>query len=195
MAIRIKRGPSNGSSPLLSFLGLSAEGSSATSQFNLITNILAQVNSQDNTLVDVVNLDLTFQRSGTQIFELEGVAFDDWLGNENETFTTAQEVVDYINLDIIAATIAKIELVTNTAIATSGVVTASAGAQFSYKANGTGGISYYWNELDFPPGVTVSTYDHRVISGIVTVPGNYQINYEVANQVGITSTFLELIVT
>lgn len=195
MAIRIKKGPSNGSSPLLSFLGLSVDGSSAASQFNLITNILAQVNSVDNTRVDIVNLDLTLQRGGTQILELGGVSFDDWLGDQNETFTSAQEVVDYINLDIIAATIAKIELVTNTATANSGIVTVGAGVTFTYKANGTGGIAYYWNELDFPPGVWVSTYDHRVISGVVTTPGNYIINYEVANQVGITSTFLDLVVT
>ncbi len=194
MAIRIKKGPSNGSSPLLSFLGVSVDGNSASSQFNLITNILAQVNSQDNTRVDIVNLDLTAQ-NGTQILELASVSFDDWLGDQNETFTTAQEVVDYINIEVIAQTIAKLEIVTNTATANSGIVTVGAGVTFSYKANGTGGIAYYWNELDFPPGVWVSTYDHRVISGVVTTPGNYIINYEIANQVGITSTVLDLVVT
>jgi len=191
MAIRIRKGPSNGSSPFISFLGITADGVTCSSQYNLVTNIDPQLNSNDPTAVDIINLELTSQQGGIPVYELEAVSFDEWRDEDNLPFASANDVLAYIN-DIINTTVDKINKITSSPVGVATVTTWVANDNINYQFKIDGGVSYYWNESTFPAGLSVSIFDNRIITGSVAAVGTYPLECEVANNVGITTDIVTL---
>lgn len=191
MAIRIRKGPSNGSSPFISFLGITADGVSCSSQYNLITNIDPQFNSSDPTAIDIVNLELTSQQGGTPVYELEGIPFDEWRDEDNLSFADANEVLLYID-NLIDTTVGKINRISNSPAGIATVTTWVANTPINYQFKIDGAVSYYWNESTFPAGLSVSVFDNRIITGSVAAVGTYPLECEVANNVGITTDIVTL---
>ena len=191
MAIRIRKGPSNGTSPFISFLGITADGTSSASQYNLVTNIDPQFNSSNADAIDIVNLELTSQNGGTPIYELEGVSFDEWRDEDNLPFASANEVLLYID-DLIDTTVGKINRISASPVGLATVTTWVANTPINYQFKIDGGVSYYWNESTFPAGLSVSIFDNRIITGSVAAVGTYPLECEVANNVGITTDIVTL---
>jgi len=191
MAIRIRKGPSNGTSPFISFLGITADGATCASQYNLVTNIGPQLNPIDPTAIDIVNLELTSQRGGISVYELEAVSFDEWRDEDNLPFASANDVIAYIN-DIINTTVDKINKITSSPVGVATVTTWVANDIINYQFKIDGAISYYWNESTFPPGLSVSIFDNRIITGAVAATGTYSLECEIANNAGITTDIVTL---
>ena len=194
MTIRIRKGPGNGSSPLIRFLGISSEGTSSVSQFNLITNVSAQINAFDANSVDILNLELTSQNNGTAVFELEEVSFGEWRDEDNNTFSSAVEVVQYVD-GLVAEASDKLNRYSSQPVGVASVFSAARNTPISFKFMVDNAVAYYWNEGDFPAGLTVSPYDQRILQGSIAFPGNYSIQCEVANIVGVTTDFVQLNIT
>ena len=191
MAIRIRKGPRNGSSPFISFLGITADGTTCASQYNLVTNIDPQINGTDPTAVDIVNLELTSQNGGTPIYELEGVTFDEWRDDDNLPFADANEVLLYID-SLIDTTVSTLNKIGSSPVGIDTVTTWVANSPINYQFLVDGAVSYYWNESTFPAGLSVSVFDNRIVTGSVAAVGTYPLECEVANNAGITTDILTI---
>lgn len=189
MTIDIRRGPLGARSTSIAFAGVSSEGSSSVNVINNITNIEARV-SADPTKVDIVDLNATENNGGVTTLELTSVHYTDWRDADNNTFANAGDVVNHI-VDLKDQFI-KLNTQRTVSAGSSTTVSFASNTPFEYKAQFDNGLDYYWNENDFHSTVTVSNFDHRKISGIVTIAGTYVYNLEVRIPVGIVTVPITL---
>jgi len=191
MTIRISKGPTNGSSPYISFLGVTADGTSCSSQYNLISNIGVQLNATIPDAIDIVNLELTSQAGGLPVYELEAIALSEWRDEDNLPFNTIGEVMTYI-ITVINEFTAELELISHPPVGLSTTTIWAANNPINFQFVVAGTVSYYWNESNFPAGLSVSIFDNRIITGTVVAPGVYPLQCELANNAGITTDILTL---
>ena len=97
MAIKIKR---NEAGNCITF-----EGSSNPVYWN--SCLSGEIDSSDNTLVNVIN-DIRTAQSGTPFYEFFRIPYTDFLDADGNSFSTAQDCVDYINQEanVLEATLA-----------------------------------------------------------------------------------------
>lgn len=189
MTIQIQRGPLGDQAVSIAFVGVSSEGSSSVSVVNNINNIEAQV-SIDPDKVDIVDLNATANNGGTTTLELTSVHYTDWRDVDNNTFSSATEVVDHI-VDL-KDTFVKLNTQRVISAGSSTTVSFASSTPFEYTARFDNALEHYWNENDFHSTVSVSTFDHRKISGIVTVSGTYVYNLTMRVPVGIVTVPITL---
>lgn len=189
MTIQITRGPRGDGSPVISFVGLTTDGNSAADTYNNIFGITPQINGSNSDAVDIVDDNAT-TTSGNGIFVLKGVPYTEWRDRQGSSFASANDVLTYIQDEIFVAN----ELLQNrisTPIGIGTSINVGLNSFFEFDGSLQGGSGYFWDRNTFPsPSIEVSRSDRRKISGIVTLPGTYQVDYEVANINGITTTFV-----
>lgn len=186
MAIQITRGPRGDGSPIISFVGQDSIDQQAADRFSFVQSITPQVNPLDANAVDVVDTSSTLT-NGYPTYLLSGVDYTEWLDRDGNSFSSALEVVTYIQ-DQIGGTISILEDKILAPLAISTTINVSANTPFEFDASREGGCGYFWDNNGFPPEVEVNPLDRRKISGIMTVTGLYAVQYEVANVNGITSS-------
>ena len=195
MAIDIRRGPAGEGSLLMGFIGLGTDNTSATNIFSYVNTLSAAVHSEDPDYVDVIDTKLTENNPGHTIYNVGKVHYTDWTTDSGvTTFSSASEVADYINNTAVNA-IALIQERSSLPEYIPEVLNVGIGVTFTHKVLGTQAVSYFWNEGTFPPDVTVSRYDRRVVTGFVTFAGTFDMEFEMRNQVGITSSYLQVVVS
>lgn len=186
MAIQIYRGPRGDGSPIISFLGQDSNDQQAADKFSFVQSITPQVNPLNPTAIDVIDESLTHS-NGVAAYLLQNVEYTDMLDRNGNAFSSALEVVSYIQNQA-AGAIAILTNRTSAPIAISTSITVPVNTQFEFDGSHEGGSGYFWDRNGFPPMVEVNPLDRRKISGIMTVTGVYAVQYEVANVNGITST-------
>ena len=192
MAIKITRGVRGIASTYIAFVGSTSDGVHAVNPVSNVLNITAQLNVEDSTCVDVVNDSQSFNVGYTS-FEIFCIPFDEWVDNDDQSFTTAQEVVDYINTQVQIS----IDSAQESVAAPLGIATSLQVAQntpFTYSAAQNDGIGYFWDDTYLPNGVEVNRSDRRKISGIITQTGSYALYYDVANRAGTSAQVLTITV-
>ena len=189
MGIKITRGPEHEHSPFISFSG----DVPRSNPYYLISNITAQESESFSGSVDIVD---SHQGGliGTTVYVILDIPFADWTGVNDETFASATEVIDYVN-DLKASAITALDRIHGSLYGELTTVDVGVDSSFSYTYDIEEAFSYYWVEEDFPNGVTVSAYDNRIVSGIVTETGTVDIACKVRNMAGIQTTTLRLNVT
>ena len=193
MTIQIVRGMRGSQSASIAFVGLSSNKISSAKYMHEANAITASVGSNDT--VDIVDDQLSLNNGGTSTYDLHGVHYSEYRDLDGNTFSSAVGVVSYIEdlqVGIHTALYLRRSL-PHTHVPQP--VNATGNVQFSYDATKTRGVSYFWDESTFPNGVTVSSYDQRKISGIITQTGSYNIVYEVANGLGTVQTSVNIIVS
>jgi hypothetical protein len=196
MTIRIHRGILGELSPFILFTGRASDGTTSTNGANRINGISVQYNTDDADYIDIVDDGLTTSNNHTT-FDVYKVHYSEWLDVDDNSFGSAENVVQYIEQQITSSQ-DRISFSQATAHTLTGIpetVSASVGVAFTYNANYYNGVSYFWDEVSFPAGVEVSRYDRRKISGIVTQTGSYTINFQVANHNGTVPTSVIVDVT
>lgn len=189
MTIQIQRGPLGDQAVSISFVGVSSEGNSSVHVINNINNILAQV-SADPFEVDIIDLNGTENNGGVTTLELFGVHYSDWRDVDGNTFANAGDVVNHINNLKDEFTRLNTQRVVSAGSSTT--ATFPANTSFEYTARFDNAFEHYWNENDFHSTVSVSVFDGRKISGIVTVAGTYVYNLGVRIPVGIVTVPITL---
>jgi len=189
MTIQITRGPRGDGSPVISFVGMTTDGNSAADTYNNIFGITPQINGLNSDAVDIVDDNAT-TTGGNAIFVLEGVSYLELRDRQGGSFASAFDVLSYIQNEISVAT----DLLQNRISSPIGIGTSiNVGLNSFFEFDGSleGGCGYFWDRNTFPSAnIEVARYDRRKISGIVTLPGTYQVDYEVANINGITTTYV-----
>ena len=197
MPINIVRGPAGNRSLVMGLVGHTTDFQSAVDQFIFTANTSAQVDTNNSDRVDILNDALT-TTNGVDSFEVSGVHYTDLQYTDPVsgvvTFSSATEAVDYIN-DAVSFTYAALLGANTTPLHTPPTINVSLGVPFEYKVNIDHAIGYFWEEQTFPGGVGVSTYDARVIKGTPTLAGTFQLEVDVRNRAGITSSYVELVVS
>ena len=187
MPITISFGRRGDFSPFMGFLGVSSEGQSSPSQLISVNAVSAGINSTNNSNLDVFNTYVNHS-SGYELFDVSYTEFRD---ENNNPFTDAQSTVDYIN-DRAQVAQNNTSLFFNYRPFVVNQITVSQNVPFDYKIADPGLLSIFWEENSFPAGVTVSEYDHRIVSGTISSTGDYYLQYEKANAVGITTAVLHI---
>ena len=193
MAIKIRRGLYGDTSPYIFFTGSSSDGNTAASVRNYIITVTAQLDPANSDNVQVKDLYLS-EGNGYDTFEVQSTPYTEWVDHEDNTFASATEVVDYINLSISQGVDQVDDLIATPRVG-SGSNLYGVGVNNLFTVDGSIdlGVSYYWDETTFPNGVEVSRYDRRKITGIITEVGTYTVAYEVVNPNGITTTSLDIV--
>lgn len=189
MTIQITRGPRGDGSPVISFVGLTTDGNSAADTYNNIFGITPQINGLNSDAVDIVDDNAT-TTGGNAVFVLQGVSYTEWRDRQGGSFASSNDVLTYIQNEISVAN----DLLRNRISPPIGIGTSiNVGLNSFFEFDGSleGGCGYFWDRNTFPSAnIEVARYDRRKISGIVTLPGTYQVDYEVANINGITTTYV-----
>ena len=190
MPITISFGRRGDYSPFLGFLGVSSEGKSSPSQLISVNAVAAGINSTNSSNIDVTNSYVTGNQDSTA-YELFDVSYTDFRDEDSNSFTDAQSLVDYIN-DRAQVAQDNIRLFFSRSQAVTNNTTVSRNTSFEYRIPDSGLLSIFWKENTFPQGVTVSRYDRRIVSGIISSTGDYYLSYEKANAVGISTSTLHI---
>lgn len=179
MAIKITPGPTGPGASVIIFDGVSADGQGSVNIVNHRARVQARISSLDPDLVEVVDL-LQRNSAGGEILDVSGVHYDQWLDADDNTFQNAGDVVGYIDglrLSFIATRLA--------ALATPRIgnveILVGVGSSFELAVEGTSYGAIYWDESTFVPGVEVSRYDRRKISGTISSTGVYNFGYTLSN--------------
>lgn len=176
------RGVGGERSPFISFVGLSSEGSSSTSEINSRINIEAKL-SGDTDRVDVVNRIATHSQ-GSDILEIFGVHYTDWRDFDDNTFSSAVGVVSAINDYEYTFNDGHNVLQPTLKAGGSTSYSLTSGNPYSLKIEYDGAGRYYWDPSNLPPGMDISRYDNRIIEGTPTTTGTYIVDYELGNAFG-----------
>lgn len=196
MTIRIVRGMLGDQSATISFLGITSEGASAASYKKEVSDFTAEVGI-DTVFVRVVDNALT-ENNGSTTYELENTHYTEFLDSQGNSFSGAQDVVDFLNNQK-TGIVTSVYNSTRVPYRVSGLpvdtVNVSVNTQFSFTASLQRAVSYYWDEATFPNGVEVSRFDRRKISGIITQTGTYNIQFEAVNRIGSYNTSVDIIVS
>jgi hypothetical protein len=171
----------------MGFLGVSSEGQSSPSQLISVNAVSAGINSTNNSNIDILNIYLNHSTG----YELADVSYTEFRDESNNPFIDAQSVVDYIN-DRAQVAQENVSLFFNYRPFVVNQITVGQNILFDYKIADPGLLSIFWEESTFPSGVTVSEYDHRIVSGTISSTGDYYLQYEKANAVGITTAVLHI---
>ncbi len=177
-------------SPLIIFTGKTSDDTSAVNGANRISSITTQYNADDADYVDVIDNQATSSNGGHTTFELLKVHYSEWADGDGNSFGSATNVIQYIDQQIAQSEneIAFSKTNPHTGTGLPDTVNASVGIAFTYNANYLNGISYFLDGSTFPNGVSVSVYDRRRISGIITQTGSYDIEFQVTGHNGTTLT-------
>ena len=195
MPIQIKRGIFGDSSPYIFFTGSTNDGDSPATQKNYILDIAVGINSIDPNSIDIIDNPLTVS-AGTTIYNFQQYHYNNFIDENGNAFASALDLENYINNQIAdsLSNLQRLQEYPNCHHHTT-THTTPVGVAFTYSAtNYHNGIGFFWDESSFPPGVEVSRFDRRKISGIITQTGSYDILFDVVNQNGISSTSVEIIV-
>lgn len=188
MTIQIARGIRGVGSPIIAFLGKDSNGTGAASPAVFVQHALPEVDPGDSDLVNVID-----NSSGitTSIYNIGNVHYSEWRDGNDNPFTSSQEVVDYINNEI--------QLTTNLLVERSSappnelfVTTESVNTPFSHSVAQTNISGYFWDRATFPNGLEVSRYDRRVVTGVITQVGTYDISYETTTVSGTATNILRI---
>ena len=122
--------------------------------------------------------------AGTTIYALKDIPYTRFIDADGNDFTDANNAVNYINTQAAVGTLRFPTTDQNLEI------TVAMGNTFSYKLDFDRRSSYFWDEDTVPAGLSVSAFDNRKISGQVFATGTYNIEFEVANYFGTTTSTL-----
>ena len=188
MTIRISLGLRGEYSPFISFLGISSMGQGSGSAIISITSVNASTNGAD--LVSVENTAESIRNHST-VYELSDVHYTDFVNHYGAAFPNAPAVADYINdqAELLTENVTRHSHLLDVGIST---ITVSSGAAFTHGIGESGILNVFWDEDTFPSGVTVSPFDRRIVTGIITNTGNYYLAYDKANSVGISTSSLHI---
>ena len=196
MAIKITSGPAGSGSPTIIFLGAASNGNGSVNISNVANRITARINTTDADYVEVVDDFLTFS-NGTEMLDIQPTHYSEWVDEDDNTFQNSGDIIGYIDGFKLTAAyhatyVRTLQVLPNCHHNTS-TVDVTVGTAFTFSAsNYHNGIGFFWDESSFPNGVEVSRYDRRVISGIITQAGSYDIDLDVVNQSGITSAHVHI---
>ncbi len=190
MAIQIHRGILGPLSPVILFTGSASDGTASANGANRINGISVLYNTDDADYVDVIDDRLTVSNGNHTTYDIYKVHYSEWLDSDGNSFGSAENVIQYIEQEIIATQdrIAFAQSTAHTSTGSPDTVNATVGIAFTYNANYYNAISYFWDEASFPAGVDVSRYDRRRISGIITQTGSYDIEFQVTGHNGTSLT-------
>jgi len=193
MTIQIVRGLRGDQSSSIAFVGVSSDKISSAKYLHEANAITARVGVND--AVDIVDDRLSTNNGGGTTYDLHGVHYSEYRDLDGNTFSSAVGVVSYIEaLQVGIATAMYLRRSLPLTIA-GDTFNVTANVEFTYDATKTRGVSYFWDGSTFPNGVSVSVYDRRKLTGIITETGSYNISYEVANGLGTVQTSVEIIVS
>ena len=122
--------------------------------------------------------------AGTTIFALKDIPYTRFIDADGNDFANVGAAVSYINNQAQVGTLRLPSTDQNLE------VTVSLGNTFSYKLDYSRRSSYFWDEDTVPSGLSVSAFDNRKISGQVFATGTYNIEFEVTNYFGTTTSIL-----
>lgn len=176
------RGVGGERSPFISFVGLSSDSSTSTSNINSRINIEAQL-SGDTDRVDVVNRMAT-HTEGSDIYELYSIHYTDWRDFDNNPFTSAVGVVSAINDYPYAFNDGHNALQPSLKAGSPTGYSLTSGNPYTLKIEYDGAGRYYWDQSTLPPGMDISRYDNRIIEGTPTTTGTYIVDFEIGNAFG-----------
>ena len=186
MAVHILGGPLGEASPLVKFVGPGVREA-----VYLTSQITAAVDPSDADRLHVVD-DARTTAEGNTYYAVSSTHYSDWVGENSETFGTALDAVTYIN-DL---TFDKTEHITrrfgDIGALGSQYLRVDQNVSFDYTYIVDGAFSYFWRETDFPSGVSLSSYDNRRISGVITQTGQYDLQVEITNVSGISTSLLSI---
>jgi len=186
MAIQINRGPLGDRALFISFVGTDSTNSSSTKDIHILSNIVP-VASGDDVLVYNQVKTLT---AGYTVYEVGPTHYSEWLDEFSNTFASAADVVSHIE-DIKTTAENNIQRLFYP-ITDSYNERFSINTQIDYTFEVDGAISYYWKQDTVPTGLTVSIFDGRVLTGIVTQTGSWDVICNVRNRAGISSVTLQM---
>lgn len=188
MPLYIVQGPTGDNSIFFGIEGTDSNGQSCAKHALSIYSTRAQINASLSDTVDIVDETASFSDpSSHTVVDLFAAPYQDFRSVTNTSFASALDVVNYIN-NLVVEHQNKIREFVGLATHTPSVVNAPLNVPFTYTVDAPGGVSYFWNETSFPPGLTLSSFDRRKIVGTPTQVGSYSINVEIRNQAGILST-------
>ena len=186
MTVRILGGPLAQVSPLVKFVGPAVREA-----VYLTSQILAGIDAEDSDKVHVVDTARTTYEA-TTLYAVAATRYDEWIGENGETFSSALEVRDYINQLTSDKTNAISRRFADISAFGSEIVQVDINTPFKYDYFVEGAMGYFWREQDFPPGVSLSFHNMRSISGIITQAGVYDFQVEISNVIGISTSILSI---
>jgi len=193
MTIQIIRGLQGIQSSSIAFVGVTSDNTSSAKYLHEANAITASVGSNDT--VDIVDDRLSTNNGGGITYDLFGVHYSEYRDIDGNTFNSAVGVVSYIQAIQVGIETAMYLRRSKPLTISGNTLNATANIEFEYDASKIRGVSYFWDGSTFPNGVSVSVYDQRKISGIITETGSYNIEYEVANGLGTVQTSVNIIVS
>lgn len=192
MTIRIKRGILGEQSPYIAFVGVTSNNTSSAKYLHEANSFSAEAFNDEVNIIDDI---LSINNGGGDTYDMFAVNYSEFRDIEGNQFSSAVDVVSYIESlqsGIVTATYLRQIL----PVTSSGdTFNATANVEFTYDATKVRGVSYFWDGATFPNGVSVSIYDQRKITGIITETGSYNISYEIANGLGTVQTSVNIIVS
>lgn len=188
MTIKISLGLRGEDSPFIAFLGISSEGQGSASAIVSASSINASTNGSD--LVSVENTSAS-GRSDNTVYELLDVHYTDFVDNNDASFPNASAVSDYIN-DQVELLSENVSLKFSRLSVGVSTISVSSGVAFTHSITDPGLLSIFWDRDTFPTGVSVSPFDRRKVTGIITNTGDYYLAYDKANAVGISTSSLHI---
>ena len=193
MPIKISPGPGGDNSLLVALSGVSTEQSTATNYFNFHPSIYAQLAPGLPDHVEIVNVPAT-DANGFTVRRIGPLHYSDWRDRDDNSFSSALEVISYVTDLIATLDISTERLTTSPAARSTTSLVVGAGNPLSYKHTHPAGVSYFWSESTVPSDLSISNYDNRIVSGVINTPGIYILEVEVANAIGITTDSIEITV-
>lgn len=193
MTIQIVRGLRGNLSPNIAFVGVSSDNVSSPSHSHEANSITVLVGANDT--VNIVDERLSANNGGGKTYDLHGVHYSEYRDADGNPFGSAVGVVSYIEALQVGIMTAMYLQRSLPLISSPDTVNATANVSFTYDASKTRGVSYFWDGTTFPNGVSVSPFDHRKISGIITQTGSYNVSYEIVNGLGTVQTSVNIVVS
>ena len=188
MTIKISLGLRGEYSPFIAFLGISSVGQGSGSAIVSVSSINASTNGSD--LVSVENTSDS-GRNGSAVYELLDVHYTDFVDNNDASFPNASAVADYIS-DQVELLSENVSLKFSRLSVGVSTISVSSGVAFTHSITDPGLLSIFWDRDTFPTGVSVSPFDRRKVTGIITNTGDYYLAYDKANAVGISTSSLHI---
>ena len=189
MTIRIIKGLMGDLSASISFIGVSSDQSSSASMALQADSLTVFTGANDT--INIVDDHLSENNGGGITYDQHGIHYSEYRASDGSPFGSADDVVTHIQ-DLQAGIVSATNLRKSLPIAQNSTVNTPVNVAFNFDATLTRGVSYFWDESSFPNGVSVSLFDRRKISGIITQTGTYTIDYEVGNGLGTIATSVDI---
>ena len=192
MSIKITCGPAGMGSSIIIFSGVSSEGNSSANIINSVIGVAARLNEYDSDLVEVIDVYGTINR-GHDTLDVQPTHYSQWVDEDDNPFQNAGDVLGYIDGCRLGYLGHQSAITRTPRIGVAGALV-GVGSFFetSISTMTTGAI--FWDESTFVPGVEVSRFDRRKISGTISSTGTYNFAYTASNLNGDSSGVLTVTV-